>query len=143
MNLPEGLARYLSEPSVAVLDYNENAGGNAFIDDLPAATQSDGVTVGFFHTGGDEADSGLPYDSTAVQVLVRGTKDARVAIDLWYAIYSQLHGLSNVTLPNGDYLVAAIVIQSSPVRIGPDENGRHRYSMNLRCEVINPTEHRS
>ena len=140
-NLPEGLAQYLD--SVNVVEYSESAGGNAFIDDMPQVPESAGVTVGFFHTGGYEADTKHPYDTPVIQVLIRGTKDARDALTLWQSIYSQLHGLRNVTLPNGIYLVDAIVIQSAPIRVGPDENGRHRYSMNLRCEVLNPTQYRS
>lgn len=139
MNIPEGLARYLAARNIGIT-YSNNAGGNAFIDALPVISQATGVTVGFYHVGGVESDSGHPYQRPTLQIIVRGTIDPRTGIDMWQAIYDELHGLSNMILPNGDHLISCIVIQSGPVRIGADETGRFRYAMNLRCEVFTGAE---
>jgi hypothetical protein len=93
--------------------------------------------------GGDEADSLHGYDSPSPQVLVRAAAGgAQAALALWEAIYSHLHGLEHTTLPDGSYLVWCIATQSSPARLGPDDNGRQRFSLNLRCEIVNVTKHR-
>lgn len=113
--------------------------GEIFIDLLPASPD---VAVAVTSGGGLESDSKEPYDSPEVHLQIRGDGDPRTAIGLWYKIYGHMHGLRNKTLPDGTYLVFALAIQSSPARIGPDENGRHQYSLNLRCEVKNSTEHR-
>jgi hypothetical protein len=97
--------------------------------------------------GGFEADSLLPYDAPTPQILVRAPqREARAAEDLWRAIYAKVHGLRNVVLPDGTYLVYALAMQSDPVRVGSDlderTGERPLYAMNLRCEVVSATVHR-
>lgn len=136
----DGIARLL-DAEIASLTFNETAaGGNVFVDTLPQAPD---VSVGIYHAGGYAASSLHPEDLPTPQIVVRGTRDPRTAVDLWYAIYSVLHARRNVTLPDGTYLVYCLVVQSGPVRIGPDENGRQQYSMNLECMVANPTSQRA
>jgi hypothetical protein len=116
------------------------ATGNVFVEHLP---QAPGLVVGIFSSGGPEGDSLEPYDVPSVQMQLRGAdKDPRPILLVWYALYSHFHGLRNKTLPDGTYLVYSLATQSSPVRIGPDDNGRAQYSLNLRCEVRSSTEHR-
>jgi hypothetical protein len=139
-----GIAEYLGSviPGTSLypdLVYSASGGANVFVDDLP--TEPD-VAVGVYIQPGPEADSKLPYDSPGVQIQVRGTSDPTVGLTLWWAIYSELHALRNVTLPDGTYLVSAIAEQSSPVRMGADGSGRQVYGMNLRTEIINRTRER-
>lgn len=145
MTALDGLARSMGDyPSggdalfVDGLEYSLT-GGNVFLEALP---QQPDVCVALKSYGGPPPDSGLPYDSPIIQILVRGDEDPKTATDLWYAIYSVLHGAVNVDLPDGTRLVAALVQQSAPINIGPDANGRHRFSMNVRLEVVNATAHR-
>lgn len=140
VNLLVGLARYLDEKGIVV--WKIGAGGTIFLEDLPQAEDSPAVMVGIYSTGGPEADSLLGYDAPNVQLIVRGTLDARSALSKWDAIYNELHGLRNIILPDGTYLVYCLAVQSAPVRMGPDQNGRHRFSLNLRTEIRNVTTFR-
>lgn len=146
MTFIKGLAQALGDDSsgggdlhVSGLTYRDAAGGNVFLEALP---QTPDVAVALKSFGGSEADSGLPYDSPVVQLLIRGNQDPNTAGELWYDIYDKLHGATQETLSDGTLLVAAIVVQSSPVNIGPDGNGRIRFSMNVRCEIVNATGNR-
>lgn len=143
MNIAEGIAQFLTQAPISLLHYSETGASDTFLDNLPQTTPDAGVHVAFYHVGGRESDSRNPDETTALQAIVRGTVDPRTGTDMWYALYSQLHGLEHVDLPNGDHLIACIVEQAGPIRLGPDENGRHRFSMNLRCEVTHVTAHRS
>lgn len=116
------------------------AGGNVFVEGSPNEP-ANLVTV--YASGGGEADSRLAYDSPDVQIITRSAETARWALDIWQAIYSRLHGLRNVTLPDGTYLVYALVEQSSPTHIGTDDRGRYMFSMNLRTEIRNFTQERT
>lgn len=116
------------------------AGVNVFVDHMPSQPDR---AVGVFTLPGTEADSKLPYDDPGVELLIRGEGGSPTwALDTWRAVYHKLHGLRYVTLPGGTVLVYALVVQSSPVRLGQDENGRHQYAMNVRTEVRNPTQER-
>lgn len=129
-----GIAMQLD--GVGDLQYSE-VGGNIFIDQLPEDADR-GIAVNASSGLGYESDSGskLPYDAFYIHIIVRGGTNPDWALDTWNAIYSALHGLSYVTLPDGTQLLYAIVTTASPVRIGADGNGRMRYSMNLRGETV-------
>lgn len=122
------------------LEFKLAAGGNVFVE-AEANLPANAVTV--YTSGGGEADSRLAYDSPDVQIVVRSAQSPRWALDMWQAIYSRLHGLRNVTLPDGTYLVYALVEQSSPIHIGTDDRGRYMFSMNLRTEIRNLTQERT
>lgn len=144
MSALDGLARLIGDDTsggdgVAGLFFSAVTGGNVFVEALPQAPD---VCVAIYSTGGAEADTLNPFDSPHVQLVIRGDRDPRTALDLWYAVYDFVHGLEHVDLEGGTRLMAAIVQQSGPVRMGPDENGRYRFSMNLRLETVNQTSHR-
>ena len=123
----------------AGLTYSETAGGNVFIEAWP---EQPDVAVALKSYGGNPPDSGLPYDHPFIQILIRGDEDPKTGIDLWYAIYSRIHGAVQQTLPDGTDLIMCLVQQSAPISIGPDVNGRHRFSMNVQMEVVNHTMQR-
>ncbi len=134
------LAQYLGA-QLAELDYSLTTGGTIFIDELPSSPDR---AVAILTQGGTEADSQLPYDSPNVQIIVRSDTSPAWAIATCDAIYKLLHGKRNIVLaPGTTYLVYALFRQSSPNRIGTDDNGRQRYTMNLRTEVLNLTQERS
>lgn len=135
----EGVARLIAD--LDGLTYAEAAEGNVFLDHMPSSPD-DAVAV--YSATGPEADSKLPYDPAEFQVIVR------CAADNWdwahateRAIYSKLHGKRNVTLPDGTYAVFILAQNSSPFPLGPDENGRLRWSIDYRAEIMNVTEERS
>lgn len=138
MSLTTGLAQSIGQ-NVAGLAWSLAAGGNVFEDDMPPEPD---VAVGVYSSGGLPADSKLPFDSPGIEVIVRGDANPQTAIDLWWAVYDHVHALRYTTLPDGTFLAWALVEQSGPFRIGPDESGRHRFSMNIQAEQRRPSTHR-
>ena len=122
------------------LAYSVGDGGNVFVDKMPSEPDR---AVCVYATPGPEADSRLPYDPVTFQVVARSEADGVWAAAAWQEVYSALHALRNFALPGGTYLAFCLATQSSPFRLGADENGRPSYSGNFRAEIINPTAERS
>lgn len=138
--IANGIARLIGE-EVTGLSFNASApGGNVFVEHLPKTPIR---AVAVYSRPGPEASSLHPYDEPHVQIVVRGDEDPVWAVDMWWAIYTVVHSRRNEDLPDDTHLVYALVIQSGPVHMSPDENGRFRFSMNIRTEIYNPTEQRS
>jgi hypothetical protein len=95
-----------------------------------------------YTNGGEESDAKLPYDVVGIQIVVRGEPSTSWAIDTWRAIYNELHGKRNATLPDGSYVVFIMGTGASPYPLGPDDNGRPQYSADYRAEFLNPTKER-
>lgn len=125
-----GLAMLLNDLDGLV--YSESAASNIFLDEAPTEPNR---CVTLYPIGGSEADAKLPYDPGSTQIVVR-SDDIDWAMSTWSAIYTRLHALRNTTLPDGTYLAFALVVQAAPVRLGTDQNGRYRYSMNVRTESV-------
>nr|WP_202512661.1 minor capsid protein [Streptomyces sp. SID3343] len=133
----DGIARYLA--GLDLLDYDtDGASGDTFAEFLPP---SPGEAVALTLYGGAEPDSRVPIDEPSLQVRVRGTADPRVSRRRSYRIYSALHGLTRIALPDGTWLVLCIG-QAPPQAIGVDANGRHEHVTNYRLTVGAPTMHR-
>lgn len=131
-SIVEGIARELGA-QVAGLDYSLTSGGNVFEEDF--ASEPD-VAAAVYSAGGPEGQLGMPSNQHNLQIVFRADpENATTATDLWRLAYAHLHGLKRKALPDGTYLVWALVVQRTPVRIGADENGRQRFAMNVRCEV--------
>jgi hypothetical protein len=137
-DLLDGLARYLD--SEGVLDYDAaGVTGNTFIEVVP---QTPNRCVSLSIYGGEVPDSKLGYDSVAMQVRTRGTNDPRVSRSFNQAIYDKLHGLGQIELPDGTYVILCVANQSAPQYIGVDSNGRHEHTLNYMIEVRSVTAHR-
>lgn len=142
MTLLDGLSRHLANHSLGTYD-STGAGQTGdwaiFLEALPPQPDR---AIALFQYGGPAGDPSHPWDEPRVQVLVSGTEDPRISHDRAAAIYSELHGLQMVTLPDGTWLQDCVGVQSGPVALGPDGNGRHRHVINLACSIDNPTAHR-
>lgn len=115
-------------------------GVNVFVDATPSTPDR---MVAVLSQAGPESDSKLPYDEIGIQLVFRCEANPTWALDMWDTVYSQVHALRHITLVSGGTQLAwALVVQSSPARIGQDENGRHQYSMNIRAEIKRPTQER-
>ena len=134
----EGIALYLQSKGILTFDPN-GVTGDTFIETMPDSPTNAVMLASF---GGDEPDIRHPYDTRRFQVLVRGGVDPRPAKARAQAIYDALQGLSGVTLADGTYVVAIGGVQSGPIRVGQDENNRHRFSLNFWVRLKAPTEHR-
>lgn len=136
----DGIARHLQ--AQGLVDYRpDDSGGDTFLDDMPS-TPDEAVALTVYDAA-VEPDSKLGYDEPRLQVRVRGTQDASVSRDRCAAIYSELHGLGPVTLPDGTLLILCVALQSGPASMGKDQNGRHEHVVNFRAERRNITAHRS
>lgn len=133
MGLLDGIAQHLDSLGLVTFDPTGTT-GDCFIETMP---DSPDEAVGVYGYGGPEADAKLGYDEPSLQVRVRGGPDPRTSRGRAQDIYDALHGLSNVTLPDGTVLVGCIGVQSSPQSLGPDPNRRHEHVVNFRTEVRN------
>jgi hypothetical protein len=132
------IALYLANQGVGT--FNEtSSGGTIFLGFVP--TSPDQVLT-LFDTPGPPASGTLPYDTPSFQVRVRGTQDVRTAYNKALQVYGALHGLHHTTLPGGTWLLKCLGMQSGPVGIGVDDNGRHIYVVNFTTEIHKPSTHR-
>lgn len=138
-DLLDGLARYLAERGVVTYDPT-GVSGDCFIELMPSSPdEAVALTV---YDDRVEPDSLLPYAEPKVQVRVRGTTDPRVSRRRAQTIWSHLHGLGPVILPDGTNLILSVAIQAAPASLGVDDNGRHEHVTNFRMEIRQTSVHR-
>lgn len=130
MSLIEGLARELNE--VDGLTYSLT-GGNVFELDWPNDPDLAVVVRG---SGGPEAVVDHVSNEQHAQLMFRAEPEAaHTAEALWWAVFWHLSGINHKQLPDGTWVDWIIVRDGGPITIGADENGRQRFSMNVRAEV--------
>ena len=128
------LAHYLHDQAVGTFD-ETGVTGDIFVECLPETPDQ---AIAVYATGGPGGDGKLPYDNPTIQVIVRGNQDPRAPGALAQTIYDLLHGFRNSTfMTSGAWIVGCRGIQSAPVHIGRDENGRHEYSLNFQLITLN------
>lgn len=134
----DGIAQHLA--ARGLIDYAPaGPGGDAFLDMMPDAPD-EAVALGAY--GGAPVDSKLPYDTPSLQVRTRAPlTDRRRARARARAIYDELNGLGNLTLPDGSWLVLCVANQT-PASMGQDERGRLEYVVNFALELFAPSAHR-
>lgn len=133
-----GIARYLE--SLGLLNFDEaGTTGDTFIEVMPSSPDQAVMVVAM---PGPASDSELGYDTPGVQVMVRGTQDPRVSWQRARGIYDALHGLGPIDLPDGTRLLSCHCLQSGPIPIGTDSNGRYEHTLNFEAEVRALTTHR-
>jgi len=133
-----GLANYLDSQGVLTFD-ETGVSGNTFLNVLPAEPDE---AVGIFGQGGPQPSPKFVEQEGDIQFLVRGTRDPRVAENLAESIFNELQGLDHITLSNGTKLISIKAIQSKPIHIDRDDNGRHKFSLNYRVRHEAETKHR-
>ncbi|MFF1790749.1 minor capsid protein [Kitasatospora sp. NPDC058243] len=136
-DLLDGIARYLQAQGLVTYD-PDGTGGDCFIDTL-APVPDGAVALGAYGLGEPDPLSG--DDEVGLQVRVRGGPDPRLSRRRALAIYSALHGLAGIALPDGTWLILAVALQT-PTPLGTDGNGRHEHVVNFRLNIVNPTANR-
>lgn len=115
--------------------------GNIFLTKMPSTPDSCLVVSRY---GGRESSLADDYDEPSIQIRVRGpATDVRVAEQLAERVYDALHGLGSRTLAGGTWLQLMVGIQSGPIPIGQDSNGRTEYTVNVRAEISRASTNRS
>jgi len=133
------LAYYLDDQGVLTFD-ETGTSGDTFINILPSSPDD---AIGIFSEGGPNPSPRFIEDERDIQFMVRGTQDPRPAFNTADDIYDTLQGKTKFTTSDSTEIIMIDSIQSGPVHIGRDDNGRHRYSLNFRVEYENPTDNRS
>lgn len=136
-DLTDGFARYLQAAGLLTYD-PDGITGDTFIEVMPA-TPDECVVLTLY--GGPQPDSKLGYDSPNLQVRVRGTSDPRISRQRAMALYSTLHGLGPIILPDGSNLLSCNAIQTV-ASMGVDDQRRFEHTFNCYLEVRSITEHR-
>jgi len=124
-----------------IVQYSATGGdNNVIMGRLPAEPSS---AIAINPSGGYNASIKHDYDSPTIQILIRGTIDPRVGYEKALEIYDALHGFGGDRfIVGGHWVVKCEGIQSEPVYIGQDENGRHMYTLNFALEIKRPSTHR-
>lgn len=125
------VAQYLSSLGLGTV------GTNIFVDFLPDVDNA----IAVYSTGGFQSNAKLSIDFPTIQIYVRNTS-VQNAYDAIASVYDKLHGLNNVTLPQGTHIANCVGLQSAPNNIGLDDKQRQRYTINFRFTIANKTTHR-
>jgi len=132
------VARYCT--GLGLVDYQpDEAGGNAFIVAMPEAPDLAAV---FSPYGGADFSGAATfgYDEPRVQVMTRSAAGVpQLGYALAVQIYDVLQGLEYTVMdPGGDAeadVVYCKALQTAPVLIGLDDNGRARWTLNYSLHV--------
>lgn len=133
MTLLEEWCAALADLGLGTYMADGTAGGTIFTPTLP--TEPD-QALAVARYAGAEGTVGV-ITEPRIQIRVRGTADdGRDAERTAQDVYQLVHGLRYRFLaPGGTWLVAAFGVQSGPVYVGRDGNGRHEYTVNVRCII--------
>ena len=139
MSIITEVMQYLANKGI--VSYSETGGANnVFMGRLPAEPSS---AIAINPSGGYNASIKHDYDSPTIQILIRGTIDPRVGYEKALQIYDALHGFGGDRfIVGGHWVVKCEGIQSEPVYLGQDDNGRHMYTLNFALEIKRPSTHR-
>jgi hypothetical protein len=103
--------------------------GIVFLENQP---ESPDTCITIYSTGGYQGDVKTALKRPTLQLHVRGGSDPNTAFDLAESIHSALHAQTQtVFIAGGETIHEIVCAQSAPIRLGPDGNGRHRYTINL------------
>lgn len=133
----DGFAQHLRDAGLVEYD-PVGVTGTCFIESMPAAPDT-AVVLSLY--GGPQPDSRLGYDTSNLQVRVRGTTDPRVSRTLATAIYSELQGLGPIVLPDGTDLQFCNAIQTVTL-MGQDAQRRYEHVCNYALGYRSITAHR-
>ena len=133
------IAEYLDSQGLLTYDPN-GVTGDTFIDLMPSKPDNAiAVLTGVPRPGSVKHG----YDQPAVQIIVRGKRDPRIAKQRTQDIYDELQGFSSGVFVTGViWVVSCMAAQSGPIRLGVDDNNRHEFSLNFDLEVKNDTKYR-
>lgn len=119
------LATYLDGLNLGV--FSTGADSTIYIEHLPDTPDT---CIGIYSRGGAAPDLKTTVGRPQLQLIVRGDTDPRTAQSVAQALQDALHGLHDTTFDTTRIMLCQCA-QSQPVSLGPDDNGRYRYSINL------------
>ncbi|GGW67917.1 minor capsid protein [Streptomyces griseoloalbus] len=132
-DIVDGIARHLD--ALGLLTYSpDSTDGDTFAGTMPAAP---GEAVALTLRPASTTTAPDDAEVAQLQIRVRGTSDPRVSGRRCRAIRDALHGLANVELPDGTWLVLATAPLPAPM--GTDSNGRHEHVTTAALDFTAPT----
>lgn len=132
-SIQEDLARWIADQTDLTFS---DTNATIFVDRQPSAPDN---AVSVMGAGGVESDT-HNYDKPSLQILIRGGSNPTWALAKWEEIFGLINRLRNTWITATTYVVSAIPTQTGPVPLGPDDNGRLEYSMNVRLETLSKKE---
>jgi hypothetical protein len=147
MSLLIGIAQYLSD-NIQAAGFEQSqsssypSAGTLFGIYILALPESPDTGISLTLYPGPDSTPKLGHDTPNLQARVRGTREPRTAMGMAQGVYNQLHGLTETLLSEGTYVTTCVGLNSGPVYIGRDANGRHEFTVNFRLQVRNATVHR-
>lgn len=129
--LLEGIAKKLHEAGVARFD-QEGVDGNIFIGYMPDGPDA---AISIYPTEGLQDDLWNNTQYPAVQILMRGNSDVRVALNMAEGVYNELSKLSGTSM-DGLYVINCVASTYSPVNLGMDSRGRFECTYTFRFEIM-------
>ena len=143
------LARHLDDLGLGRFD-EVGMAGDVFVARGGRLPKNPGNLVSITPTGGipQEAGGTLPWDEPTCQLLVRAACHHELdGLRRAQALYDALHGLHGLTMDEGGedevYVVRVLALQSGPLAVGADAEGRSLWSINVAALVRNSTVNRS
>ncbi len=138
--LQEDIAKYLDSEGLVNLDLT-GATGDCFIEILPPEPDE---VVSIFQREGIQSDPKLPYDTTEIQIIVRGSQNPFNALNKAQKIYNAMHGFSLDRFDyEGEWIVSCIGQYGGVVRLGQDDNGRQEFEVVFDIDYENKSKYRS
>lgn len=136
MMVATAVARWLHDQGLGVYA-PDGTSGDVFVDTLPSGPDE---ALAVMTTGGAAVAGGQQWRwaTPSVQLLARGTTDPRLSHGRLQKVVDALPTLAHTTWTQDTdtlRIVGARAVQGEPVRVGPDDNGRHRHSLNLSLDV--------
>lgn len=134
--LLDEIGQYLDAQDVITYDPT-GLSGNFFMDTLP---NNPDVAVMIRDTPGTETELIDDYIRQGLQFIIRGDKDPRIARELAYDIYNELHGFEGELVDGGTYIVD-MTATDTPFQLTSasdgttDNSGRYKYSINFMLEI--------
>lgn len=143
VNWLHGIAVWLDtevpEISFAADDVVNSAGQrvNMFVDKrMPPEPDTVFRLIG---TGGDITARNVAVDRPSFQILARfDAGDSGTARLVCESIMDALFSLSHVTLSDGTWVALVSGLQSEPLYLGDDDNGRSEWSLNFSASIQRP-----
>lgn len=129
-NVIDGLARKLHADGVGHYDPDTAAPPGVVLISLAGMPPTKGDAIALYpYTGPDAPDSRNGWAYPRMQVRARSADPLR-AQQYLADVLSSLQGIGPVTLEGGVFLQDCHALESGPMSMGTDDNGRHEYTQN-------------
>lgn len=134
MSQLDDYARLVHESGAGVYSPDEALPDGAVPIALSGMPPTDGDAIAVSLYAGPEPDSRNGWEHPRLQVRVRSA-DSLEAMRLDRVVFDHLQGRAHVTLESGAYLQDCYALQSAPMPMGQDRNGRWEFSRNYQLTV--------